>query len=219
VPHHPVHGAPARRRPRKEHVKKSLLLLPIALLAVAMALTACGGGSSSSGGGEEAAIEKAIETSATSTDPSKCTEVQTEAFDENETEKSGAAAVKACEEEVESEPNPAESITVSDISENGETATAEAAIEGGSFDGQAVELEVTKEDDDWKLNEILGFTKYDAAGIASALEEQLNEEEEITPALAKCVSEGVEKMSQAEAEVMILEKNLKGLETIANGCE
>jgi hypothetical protein len=200
-------------------VKKSLLLLPLALLAVALALTACGGGSSSSGGGEEAAIEEAIETSGTSTDPSKCTEVQTLAFDENETEKSGDAAVEACEEETETEPNPAESIAVSDISEKGDTATAEAAIEGGSFDGQAVELEVAKEDGDWKLNKLLSFTKYDASGIAAALEEQLGEEEGVTPALAKCVSEGVEKMSQKEGEAMVLEKNLEGIEKIASACE
>src|ERR1700709_974019 len=100
---------------------------------MAMALTACGGGSSSSGGGDEGAIEAAIETSATSTDPSKCTEVQTEAFNETESGVSGSGALKACEEEVEEESEPAESVNVSNISESGETATAEAEIEGGSL--------------------------------------------------------------------------------------
>jgi hypothetical protein len=38
-----------------------------------------------SGRGEEAAIEEAIKTSATGSDPSKCSEVQTEAFNEAET--------------------------------------------------------------------------------------------------------------------------------------
>jgi hypothetical protein len=199
-------------------VKKSLLLLPIALLALAMALTACGGGSSSSGGGEEAAIEEAIETSATSTDPSKCTEVQTEAFNETESGKSGKAALEACEEEVETESDPAESVNVSEISENGETATADVEVEGGSLAGQSVELEVTKEEGDWKLNEILGFSNYDPAGIAAALEEKLGEEEGITPALAKCVSEGVAEMSQDEAEAMVFEKSSEGVEEIANAC-
>ena len=79
---------------RKETVKKSLLMLPIALIAMAMALTACGGGGSSSsgssGGGEEGAVEAAIEASATGTDPSKCTEAQTQTFNETDTGKTGA---------------------------------------------------------------------------------------------------------------------------------
>jgi len=185
---------------------------------MAIALTACGGGSSSSGGGEEAAIEEAIETSATSTDPSKCTEVQTEAFNETESGKSGKAALEACEEEVETESDPAESVNVSEISENGESATADVEVEGGSLAGQSVEVEVTKEEGDWKLNEILGFSNYDPAGIAAALEEKLGEEEGITPALAKCVSEGVAEMSQDEVEAMVFEKSSEGVEEIANAC-
>lgn len=199
-------------------MKKSLLLLPIALIAMAMALTACGGGSSSSGSDDESAIEAAIETSATSTDPSKCSEVQTEAFNETESGKTGSAALKACEEEVEEESEPAESVSVSNISESGETATAEVEIEGGSLGGQSVELEMANEEGAWKLNEILGFTNYDAAGIASFLEEKLNEEEGVEPALAKCIAEGVEEMSQEEAEAFVFEKNQEGLEEIATAC-
>jgi hypothetical protein len=214
----PVHGARNRRRPRKEHVKKSLLLLPIALIAMAMALTACGGGSSSSGGGEEAAIEEAIETSATSSDPSKCTEVQTEAFNEAETGKSGKAALEACEEAAETESESAESVTVSNVAEDGEAATAEVGIKGGSLEGQSVEVGLTKEEGDWKLNEFAGFTKYDAAGIASLVEEQLDKEGRASASIAKCVAEGIEEMSQEEAEVMVFEKDNKGVEEIATAC-
>jgi hypothetical protein len=199
-------------------VKKSLLLLPIALIAMAMALTACGGGSSSSGGGEEGAIEEAIETSATSTDPSKCSEVQTEAFNEAESGTKGSGALKACEEQVEEESEPADSVNVSNISESGKTATAEVEIEGGSLDGQSLELEVANEGGAWKLNEFLGFTKYDPANLASFLEEKLNEEEGVEPALAKCIAEGVEGMSEQEAEALIFEKSQEGLEEIAAAC-
>jgi hypothetical protein len=213
----PVNGD--RRPLRKEYVKKSLLILPLVLLASALALSACGGGgSSSSGGGEEAAIEEAIETSATSSDPSKCTEAQTEAFNETESGKTGSAALKACEEEVEEESEPAESVNVSNISESGETATAEVEIEGGSLNGQSVELEMANEEGAWKLNEILGFTNYDAAGLASFLEEKLNEEEGVEAALAKCIAEGVEEMSQEEAEAFVFEKSQEGLEEIATAC-
>lgn len=201
-------------------MKKSLLMLPIVLIAMAMALTACGGGSSSSSGGEETAIEEALETAATSTDPSKCTEVQTKAFTESETSTTGKESLKVCEEEVEEgETEPAESVTVSNISVNGETATAEVEIEGGALNGQGVELELAKEEGDWKLNEFITFSNYDAASIASFLEEKLNEEEGVEPSLAKCVAEGVEEMSQEEGEAFIFEKNQEGIEEIAKGCE
>ena len=201
-------------------MKKSLLILPLVLLASALALTACGGGSSSSsGGGDETAIEEAIETSATSSDPSKCTEVQTEAFNETETGASGAEALKVCEEEAEEGNEPAESVTVSNIAVDGESATAEVEVEGGSLGGQAVEVGLAKEEGDWKLNEFLGFAKYDPTGIAATLEEKLNEEEGVEPALAKCVAEGVAAMSQEEAEAMVFDKSTEGVEEIVKGCE
>jgi hypothetical protein len=204
-------------------VKKSLLILPIVLIAMAMALTACGGGSSSSsssGGGEEAAIEEAIETSATSTDPSKCSEVQTELFNETETGKSGAAALKTCEEEVEAENSePAESVTVTNVEiVEGSGAAAEVELEGSALSGQTVAVALEKEEGAWKVDGFMGFTKYDPAPIAEALEGKLGEEEGITPQLAACISEGVAEMSKGEAEAMIFEKNNEGVEEIASTC-
>jgi hypothetical protein len=201
-------------------VKKSLLILPLVLLASAFALSACGGGgsSSSSGGGDETAIEGAIQTSATSDDPSKCSEVQTEAFNEAESGETGEKALEDCEKEAEDETEPAESVTVSNIEVDGESATAAVAIEGGSLSGQEVEIGMAKEDGDWKLNELAGFVKYDPAGIASVMEEKLSEEEGIDPALATCISEGVAEMSQQEAEALIFEKSLEGVEEITRSC-
>jgi hypothetical protein len=202
-------------------VKKSLLILPLVLLASALALSACGGGSSSSsGGGDETAIEEAIETSATSTNPSKCSEVQTEAFNETETGVSGAGSLKACEEATEEEAGePAESVTVSTVEVEGESATAEVGIDGSPLSGQTVELELAKEEGNWKLNEFLGFAKYDGAAIGEAIEGQLAGEEGVSASLAKCVSEGIAEMSQEEAEALIFEKNEEGVEEIAQNCE
>jgi ABC-type glycerol-3-phosphate transport system substrate-binding protein len=202
-------------------LKKTLLILPLVLIAAALALSACGGGSSSSsgGGGDETAIEEAIETSATSTEPSKCTEVQTAEFNETESGETGAAATKACEEQVEEEEGPAESVSISNISVNGETATAEVEITGSDLNGQAVELEVTNEEGDWKLNKFLALTKFDGETLGAALEEQLGEEEGVSASLAKCVSEGFAAMSKDQAEAMIFEKDLEPVEEIAKGCE
>jgi hypothetical protein len=200
-------------------VKKSLLVLPIALIAMAMALTACGGGSSSSGGGEDAAIEAAIETSATSSDPSKCTEVQTENFNETETGKSGAAALKVCEEEAEEGSEPAEAVTVTNVEiVEGSGAAAEVEVEGGTLGGQTVAVAMEKEEGDWKLDGFMGFIKYDPAALAASLEEQLGEEEGISSELAACVVEGVEEMPEEEVEAMVFEKEEEGLEEILAAC-
>lgn len=199
-------------------MKKSLLILPLVLLASALALTACGGGSSSSGGGEETAIEEAIETAATSSDPSKCTEVQTEYFNETESGKTGEAALKACEKEVEEGNEQAESVTVSNIEIEGEGATAIVEVEGSPLNGQVIGVALEKEEGDWKLDGFSGFVKYDPAGIASAVEKQLGEEEGVSAELASCVTEGIEEMTEEEAEAMVFDKNEEGIEEIVGAC-
>ena len=203
-------------------MKKSLLVLPLVLLASALALSACGGGSSSasSGGGEDAAIEEAIETSATSADPSKCSEVQTQSFNETETGTTGEESLEACEEAAaEEEAEVAESVTVSDIEIEGEEGAAAVAVEGGSLGGQIVAAGLQKEDGDWKVDSFFAFIKYDPASLAGALEETLAEQEGVSAELAACVAGGVEEMTEEEAEMMVFEKENEGFEEILAACK
>jgi hypothetical protein len=203
-------------------LKRSLFLLPLILIA-ALALAACGGGGSSTSGGdeEEAAIVTAIEKSATANDPSKCTEFQTQAFNEQEKGTSGAEATEICEEEAEEQGSPAKSVDVSKVKIDGEKATAEAAIGGSALNGQTVELELVKEDGDWKLNQFLQFSKFSAKALGEAIEEALASEagEEVPAELGKCIAAGVGKLSQAEAEEVAFEGNLGIIETIAGSCQ
>lgn len=200
-------------------MKKSLLILPLVLLASALALAACGGGSSSSGGGEEAAVEEAIETSATSTDPSKCTEAQTAEFNERETGETGAAALETCEEEAEEKNDAAaETVTVSQVEIEGEEAAAQVEIEGGSLNGQTVAVGLQKEEGNWKLDAFIGFMKYSPEDLAASLEERLGEEENVSPELAACVAEGVEGMEEEEVEAMVFEKETEGFEEVVSAC-
>jgi hypothetical protein len=200
-------------------LKKSLLMLPLVLIAAALGLSACGGGSSSSGGDEEAAVEKAVEESATSTDPSKCAELQTEAFNAQDQGVPAKEALKACETSVEEDNSPAESVKVSNVKIDGEKATVDAQVEGSALNEQTVEIELVKEDGDWKLDKFLGFAKYDAKGLAAAFEEELKDQEEISPGLAKCLAEGIAKMSQPEAEAMAFERSTEGIEALVEGCQ
>jgi hypothetical protein len=206
-------------------VKKSLLILPLALLAAALALTACGGGGSSSGstssgaGGEEGVIEEVIIGSATDTDPASCTELQTEEFTEQEQGTTGKAAVEQCEKGKENEENVSEAVTVSNIKIEGESATAEAKVEGSGLNGQTLELELTKEEGDWKLAHFAGFAKFDSAALAKALEEELENQPGVQPAEVKCLGEAFGGLSQEEAESVAFEKNLELVEEVIQSCK
>jgi hypothetical protein len=202
-------------------MKKSLLLLPLALLALALALAACGGGGSSSsgGGGEaEAAIEETITESAKSTDPAKCTEIQTQAFNEQETASKGKEATENCESEAENGETEATTVNVSEVKVNGETATAVAEVDGTALTGQGIEIELLEEGGTWKMNKFVAFANYDANALAEALEKEFAKEEGVSPALAKCVSEGVSKFSQQEAEAVAFGGELEGIESLATSC-
>jgi hypothetical protein len=201
-------------------LKKSLLIIPLLLLVSGLALTACGGGgSSSSGSGEEGAIEEAIETSATTTDPSKCTELQTQKFNEQDTGTSGEEAIEKCEEEAEEQEDSAESVEVSNVSVEGESATAEAAITGSALNGQTVELELVEEEGAWKLNQFLGFSEFDGTALSEALQKEFESAKPGETETAECVGEAFNEVSQEEAEEVDFEHNVELLGEILQKCK
>jgi len=201
-------------------MKKSLVLLPLVLIASALALAACGGGGSSSGGGgeAEAAIEETIKESASSTDPSKCTELQTQAFNEQETASKGKEATENCESEAESGETEATKVSVSEVTVNGSKATAVAEIDGTALSGQGVELELVEEGGNWKMNQFMGFANYDSKALAEAVEKELEGQEGVSASLARCVSAGVAEFSQQEAEAVAFKGETEAIEKLAGGC-
>jgi len=196
--------------------KLHLLLLPALLLALGLGLAACGGGGES----DEDKITTTIETAATSTDPAVCDETQTLAFMEQTSGgSSGKEAEKECEEEAKSGEGQPDSVSVSKVKVNGENATADAAFKGGIFDAQTLELALVEEGGDWKLDELTGFAKFDAEGLVKAFAEQIEEEPEIKPEMASCLIEGIEELSNAELESVIVENNTEAFGEIAEGCQ
>jgi hypothetical protein len=193
-------------------LKRSLVLICL-LIVPALVLAACG-----SGGGEESTIEEVIETSATSTDPADCKELSTQQFMEQIAQAEGAEAVKTCEKEA-SEETGAKSASVSNIEVDGSKATAEATLTGGGLDGQTVEVALVKQGDQWKLNEITGFSKFDQAKVIEALEKGFDEpSSEISKSLASCIIKSFEEVPQAEFEEALLSTSSKGFEEIAGDC-
>jgi hypothetical protein len=192
------------------------ILVPLALLALAaLMLTACGGGGSS----DEDKITETIETAATTSDPSNCTELETLSFVEQNTTEKGKAAVKTCEEEAEAGEEEAEGANVSNVSVDGSKATAEAEFEGGSLGSQSLEVELVEEDGTWKLDQIAGFANYDGKALGAAFQKQFEEEPgELEPEQAKCISGKIAALSQEEAEKDFFGGSAEPIIEVAQSC-
>lgn len=193
---------------------KRRFALAFLLVLSALAFVACG----SSGNGDESQIEEAIETSATSTDPADCVKFSTQGFMEQTTQSEGPEAVKNCEKQA-SEGKGSEAATASNIEVEGSKATADAAISGGSFDGQTMEVALVKEGDQWKLDELTGFAKFDKAKLIEAFEKTFAEpSNRISKSLASCLVESFEAGSQEEFEDLMLSGSAEGFVEIAETC-
>ena len=192
------------------------ILVPLALLVLAaLTITACGGG----GSGDEDKIVEVIEKAATTSDPSNCTELQTQRFDEQNTEKNGKAAVKACEEEAKEGEDEAKGTKVSNVSIDGEKATAQVKFEGGPLGSQDLELALVEEGGDWKLDQVEGFANYDGKALGEAFEKQFEAEPEgLNSAQAACIAGKIAAASQTEAETLFFSGTPDAIEELADGC-
>jgi ABC-type glycerol-3-phosphate transport system substrate-binding protein len=194
-------------------VSKRLLLLPCIAILAALSLAACG-----SGGDESGEVEEAIETSATTTDPADCKRLETQRFMEQTSGESGKAALQECEEEAEKDKG-AESVKVSSVEVDGAKATGDAALQGGTLDGQTVEVALVKDGEQWKLDEVVKFTKFDQGSLVQFFEEQFADpQNEVPPRLANCIIEAVEEGTQGEVEELIFSGSRKPLEEVAESC-
>jgi hypothetical protein len=187
--------------------KRPLLVLPC-LLAMLL-LAACGGGGDDGGGSsDEAQIEESIEQAAASKDPSKCTSFATAAYLEQTTGLTGEAAVEQCEKEAPETPDAG--VEVSSIEVDGERANAEVTLEGSDFDGQTVRIALAKEDGTWKTDEFVQFVDFDRAVLLKAIEEGLEEEDELTPSFVSCFVEQFEQLPEAKLEETVLSAKRAG---------
>jgi hypothetical protein len=191
------------------------LLVPLALLALAaLAVTACGG----SGSSAEDEVTEVIEQAATTKDPSNCTELQTLRFTEQNTGEKGKAAIKSCEESAKEEEQ-AEEAKVSNVSVDGEKATAETEFIGGSLGSQTLSVALVEEDGSWKLDQIEGFANYDGKALEETFLKRFEESPEgLTKGQYTCIAEGIGKASTAEAEAMFLSGSSTKIEELAKGC-
>lgn len=194
-------------------MSKRLLLLPCIVILAALSFAACG-----SGGDETGEVEEAIETAATTTNPADCDKTQTQNFMEQANGESGTAAVKNCEEEARKEEN-AESVKISNVEVEGSKATADVVLVGGkSIDGQTIEVALVKDGDQWKLDEIVKFTKFDKTKLIESFEREIDKSSEANSKFAACIIEAFEEADQAKVEELLFSGTGKSFEEIAKSC-
>jgi hypothetical protein len=166
-----------------------------------VALAACG---SSGNSDDENQITDAITKAATSGDPAACTEVQTQRFTE-QTSGGGGDAVKSCEKDAAD--SASDSVEVSNIKVDGNTATAEAKLTGGFVDGQTVNVSLVKDGDQWKLDQLTGFADFNRdAFIKSALAE-VTKDPSATAQVLACLKVQFDKASDESLEQILLSPN------------
>ena len=132
--------------------KRLPLIIGGALAAIALVVVlvlVLGGGEEKS---EEDRVNEAAEKVITTTEPSACRELATEEFVQKLTGETGSAAIDACEENNEAF---GEGAKIDSTELDGDKATVELEVEGGDADGETIEMTLLKDEEDWKVDELV----------------------------------------------------------------
>jgi hypothetical protein len=194
-------------------LRERLIFLLGLLASLALLLAGCGNSSS-----EESKVEEVIKTAAASKDPADCRKLQSQEFTEQAWHESGSGAVTQCEEKTEGSEG-VEAATVSSVKVHGSTATAEATLSGGTLDGQTVAVALVKPNDQWKLNEIVEFTRFDEAKLIEGLERGLESGSgKVSTKFATCFVEAFNQGGKREIEELLLTPASEEVEGVAKRC-
>ena len=197
--------------------KRAIAILAAALLAT-FALAACGGDDDNGGSGaDEDQITSAIDRAATSGDPAACTDVQTPRFvQQTNGGGSPAQSLKSCQEDAQD--SVADSVDVSDIEVDGNTATAKAAVKGSFFNGQTLDIALVKQGDQWKLDRFTGFVDFDKDAMIEGIKGEL-EKEKAPAAAIECVEQQFEQAPDQQVEDAFTSNDPEAEQALFGPCE
>jgi hypothetical protein len=197
------------------------LALVLLAFAIPLTLAACGGDDDDDGGGDgsddQAQITATIEAAATGTDPEKCTMVMTQRFVEQTNFSTGEEAVTQCEEDAGNDP-AAESVDVTNIEVDGESATAEAAATGGGLNGQTIAVSLVKQGDQWKLDHLDDFVEFDAGAFADSVAESASAGGETPQQTVDCIRNRIQSSDPEQVKAAYLSGNAGQLLGLFGAC-
>jgi len=127
-------------------------------------LAACGGGES-----QDEKVEEAIRTSVEAEVPAICPAMETATM-QKQVHEHLIGALEACEAG-DTGKSSVESIKVSDVNVEGESATADVAIKGGNLAGQTVMMALNKHSGQWQIHRVAAFKHYDRRALLNAFME------------------------------------------------
>lgn len=186
-----------------------------AALLAGVGLVACGEDDTT----DEDRVTAAIERVATTADPANCTEVQTPRFVEQTVGdgKKGRAAVRQCRRNANR--GVADRVEVSAIEIDGDRATAEAALTGGTFDGQTLILGLARHGDRWKLDEFADFAAFDRDKMIASYARDLRSEGGVPRRVAACVGRRLGELSDEQMQRLLLNSDPADIEKVFAPCE
>lgn len=191
----------------------------LAFLLLSLTLVACGGESNEDKVVKaietEDRIVEVVETALVKTDPASCTELKTQAFNEQSFRIEGAEAVETCEQNARAEESPNDPVDVEIVNVDGSQATVEVK----TADTEPLRMSLVEEDGDWKLDELVRFASFDRGrwlkGQREALESSHSAPER---QVIDCFISAYGKMSRAEIEEMSLGGSAEPEIEIIEGC-
>lgn len=177
-----------------------------ALVAGALALTACTGPDATGGDPTAAPASPQEQVTAlltqinTSSDPDLCASAYTDRALEQSL---GTADVEACREAV-ARVVPADEVAVEDVVVRGDTATARVTLVGGDNAGYAQGVELVRTQDGWRYDRYTSLEIADRAAVDAALARlvQQNGSTLMTPAQITCVQGRLTAVPDAQLEAV-----------------
>jgi hypothetical protein len=195
-----------------------LLVLVLFVLVIPLGVGACGGGDDDGGSDDTAQITEAIKTSITSTDPADCTRLQTQRFLEQSEYEVGQEAVQSCEEDAADTSDRPDSVDVSDVQVDGESATAAVAFQGGPIGTATVDVALVKEGDQWKLDQITGIRDIDLDSFKQSFTEEIEESPDIPAPIANCIKTAIGGVTEDQVKDAIVEGSQEAILGLFGNC-